>query len=142
MKSKIFAVRNQALSVDLVLLLLRLIMGAAFIIHGMGKIENPFHWMGDQAAVPGFFQFLAAISEFGGGIALILGLLTALGSLGLVCTMLVAVSVHCFALGDPFVNPKGGGSYELASVYFALALLFLIGGAGRFSLDRKIFGTK
>lgn len=52
-----------------VLLLLRLVAGTAFVIHGSQKIQNPFGWMGPQSSIPGFFQLLAAISEFGGGIA-------------------------------------------------------------------------
>ncbi len=142
MKLKIFAVRHHSTDVDLILFLLRLIMGIAFVIHGSGKIQNPMHWMGDQAPVPGVFQLLAAVSEFGGGIALILGFLTRLGALGIAFTMLVAVATLRFAMGDPFVNPTGGGSYELASIYLALALLFIIAGPGRFSLDCRLFGQK
>jgi putative oxidoreductase len=124
------------------LLLLRLVAGLAFMFHGWGKIQNPTGWMGPNATVPGVFQALAALSEFGGGLAWMLGLLTPLASLGLACTMAVAAYTHAFVLHDPFV-PKGpGGSYELASVYFCLAVLFLLAGPGRFSLDRLIFGEK
>jgi putative oxidoreductase len=35
--------------------------------------------MGKESSIPGIFQALAAISEFGGGIALISGFLTRLG---------------------------------------------------------------
>ncbi len=51
------------------LLLLRLVVGLAFMFHGYGKIQHPFGWMGPNAAIPPFFQALAAISEFGGGLA-------------------------------------------------------------------------
>src|ERR1044071_3379761 len=60
------------------LLLIRLVVGSAFMLHGWGKIQHPFSWMGPESPVPGFFQLLAAISEFGGGLAWILGLLTPL----------------------------------------------------------------
>src|SRR5438874_2313002 len=73
------------------LLVLRLVMGAAFVLHGWPKVQNPFAWMGPKASVPGFLQGLAALSEFGGGLALIAGLLTPLASLGIACTMMVAV---------------------------------------------------
>ena len=65
------------------LLVLRLVMGAAFMHHGWGKIQNPMGWMGPEATMPAILQALAAISEFGGGLALIAGLLTRLGSLGI-----------------------------------------------------------
>ena len=66
------------MDMDVVLLLIRLVMGYAFILHGWGKIQNPMGWMGPDATVPGVLQLLAAVSEFGGGIALIIGLLTRL----------------------------------------------------------------
>lgn len=124
------------------LLLLRLIVGAAFVLHGWGKIQTPFNWMPSQAPVhiPGFFQFFAALSEFGGGIALILGLLTPIASLGIGCTMSVAVHMHMIVRRDPFVNSTGGMSYEPALVYLGISILFLALGPGKFSLDKKIFG--
>jgi putative oxidoreductase len=124
------------------LLLIRLVVGTAFIIHGWQKIQNPFGWMGPQAPVPGLFQFLAAFSEFGGGIAWILGLLTPLAALGIGCTMTVAVSMHSMMLHDPFVNLTGGRSYELASAYLCIAVLLLALGPGKFSLDAKLFGER
>lgn len=124
------------------LLVLRLIVGIAFLYHGYGKILNPFGWMPADAPVPGFFQFLAALSEFGGGACLILGLLIPLSMLGLASTMAVAVSMHAFVMGDPFVNMTGGSSYELALVYFGISLMFITLGPGKISLDAIIFGSK
>ncbi|MBI4115592.1 MAG: DoxX family protein [Candidatus Omnitrophica bacterium] len=124
------------------LLLLRLIAGAAFVFHGWGKIQTPFGWMGPEATIPAFFQFLAAISEFGGGIAWIIGLLTPIASLGIGCTMTVAVHMHMLVRHDPFVNLTGGLSYEPALVYLGIAILFLVLGPGKFSLDKKIFGER
>jgi len=124
------------------LLLLRLIVGVAFLFHGWGKIQAPFAWMPPEAAVPGILQFLAAVSEFGGGLALILGLLVPLAMLGLSITMLVAASMHIFVMKDPFVSMTGGSSYELALVYLGIAILFMAIGPGKFSLDAKIFGEK
>ena len=126
------------------LFLIRLIAGAAFVLHGWGKIKNPFDWLPPEApiSIPAFFQFLAAISEFGGGIGWILGFLTPLASLGIGCTMAVAVYFHSMIAKDPFVNMTGGSSYEPALVYLGIALLFLALGPGRFSLDNKIFGER
>ena len=124
------------------LLILRLVVGCAFVIHGYGKIQNPFGWMGPNAGVPAVFQALAAVSEFGGGLAWTLGLLTPLASFGLACTMSVAVWTHAAVLHDPFVSLKGARSYELAAAYLCVALLLLLAGPGRFSLDRVVFGEK
>ena len=123
------------------LLVLRLIVGAAFVLHGQGKIATPFTWMGD-APVPGFLQMLAAVSEYFGGMALMFGLLTRPAAFGLLCTMTVAAVMGHMMNGDPFVNPKGGGSYELASVYWAISALLLTTGAGAYSLDAWLFRRK
>ena len=125
---------------DVALLLIRVVAGLAFTMHGWGKIQNPFGWMGPDGFAPGIFQALAAISEFCGGLAWIVGLLTPLASLGILSTMAVAFSYHAFMRGDPFVSMTGGPSSELAALYFSVALLLMATGPGRVSLDRKLFG--
>jgi putative oxidoreductase len=125
------------------LLVLRLVVGLAFMFHGYGKIQHPFDWMGTNSGTPGIFQALAAVSEFGGGLAWILGLLTPLASLGIACTMSVALRLHVFTLGDPFVSSTAGASsFEPAIAYLSVALLFLFAGPGRFSADQIVFGEK
>lgn len=124
------------------LLAVRLISGLALMFHGYGKIQKPFSWMGPEAPVPGFLQSLAALSEFGGGLALILGLLTPIAAFGILCTMaFAAFGVH-IKRGDPFVATQGGGSYELAAAYLGTALLILFTGPGTLSLDAFLFGKK
>ncbi len=140
--NELFQPINLSARVSAGLLLLRLVIGLAFIFHGYGKIQNPFGWMGPDAKVPGFFQMLAAVSEFGGGIAWMLGFVTPLASFGLACTMAVAVFFHAVVRGDPFASRPDGGAYEPAAVYFCVAVLFLLAGPGRFSLDRVVFGEK
>lgn len=143
MLKKLLAPKAVPNSVSVAILIIRLVMGLAFMLHGWGKIQSPFSWMPPGAPVPGFLQFLAAISEFGGGLALILGLLTRLGMLGLTITMLVAVSMHAFFFHDPFVNMSGQpNAFELPATYFTLALFFLINGPGKYSLDKMIFGER
>ncbi|MHB8078483.1 MAG: DoxX family protein [Candidatus Krumholzibacteriia bacterium] len=139
---KILAVPDRPLPVDLALLLLRLVVGVAFMFHGWIKIRHPTGWMGPQATVPGFFQVLAAISEFGGGLAWVLGLLTPPAAFGIACTMSYAIHLQAVTLGNPFVSKTGGPSYELAAVFLAVALLLIVGGPGRASLDRLLFGRR
>jgi len=124
------------------LLLLRVVVGVAFILHGSPKIQSPMAWMPETAGLPGILQLLAAVSEFGGGIAILFGLLTRVASLGLGFTMIVATAMHAFVMKDPFVNMTGGSSYELALGYAVIALLFLAMGPGQYSLDKKLFGER
>jgi len=139
---RLFTVPEHSTFGDLALLLIRVAAGLAFMLHGWGKIQNPFGWMGPDAFAPGVFQALAALSEFGGGLAWILGLLTPLASLGIACTMGVAFSLHAIVRGDPFVSMTGGPSSELAAVFFCIALLLIAIGPGRLSLDRRLFGPR
>jgi putative oxidoreductase len=128
----------QSTPASIALLILRLIAGVAMILHGYGKIQAPFSWMPPESGVPGFFQFLAALSEFGGGIAWIVGLIMPLASFGMLCTMIVATLFHAVVMKDPFVS-QGGGSYEPALVYVAVSLLFICIGPGKFSIDNFVF---
>jgi putative oxidoreductase len=122
------------------LLLLRLVVGAAFMLHGWPKIQNPTGWMGAEAPVPAALQAAAAIAEFAGGAALIVGLLTRLAAIMLGVTMAVAAGMVHISQGHPFVGKPGDPSWELAAVYFACAVLFLLAGPGRLSLDAVLFG--
>ncbi len=126
------------------LLALRLVAGAAIMMHGWPKIQNPTGWMGN-APVPGFLQAASAVAEFGGGVAWILGALTPLFSLLLVGNMAFAlVTVH-IAKGHAFVgSPQqpSGETAEAAALYFAIAVLFLLAGPGTLSADYAVFGRK
>ena len=139
---RLFAVPEHSTFADIALSVIRIAAGLAFMLHGWGKIQHPFDWMGPNAFAPGIFQALAAISEFGGGLAWILGLLTPLASLGIAFTMSVAFSMHTFMRHDPFVSNKGGPTSESAAIYLCIALLMIAIGPGRFSADRKIFGPR
>lgn len=121
-----------SISASVGMLVLRVIAGGAMMLHGWPKIQSPFSWMGADAPTPGFLQALAALSEFGGGLALVLGVLTPVAMLGWVATMAYAAYTH-WSKGDPWVGR--GGSYESALLYFAVGLFFLLAGPGRYSLD-------
>lgn len=124
------------------LLALRLVTGYAFIQHGFPKMFahgelNAFHWMGPNAPVPGILQALAAISEFGGGIALMVGLLTPLAALGIFSTMFVAITTALkglpFVSGDPSQK-----TFELAGIFLTIAFTLLLTGPGAISIDNLL----
>jgi putative oxidoreductase len=121
------------------LLVIRVLAGVAMTFHGWKKIQDPLHWM-DGSASPaiGPLQALAAISEFGGGIGLALGLLTPLCCLGIISTMTVAMYTH-IARGDAFV---GKPSWELAALHASVAAGVLFAGPGRWSADFLLVGRR
>lgn len=124
------------------LLLLRVFAGVALMMHGWPKIQAPFSW---TKGIPGPLQAAAALSEFGGGLALALGFLTPLAAFGIACTMGVAAMMAHGS--DPFMasNRKGlphVASKEPALTYLAMALLLMLIGPGRISLDWLLFGSR
>lgn len=127
------------------LLAVRLVTGAAFIIHGWQKIRSPggaFGWMGPDSGVPGVFQAGAALSEFGGGILLILGLLTPLAALAITGVMIGALAMVHLPQGHPFVGRPGEHSFELAAAYLANAIMLLLVGPGALSVDARLFAKR
>ena len=141
MITRIFSAPSHTTAADIGLLLVRLVAGAAFLRHGPVKIQNPFGWMSPQG-FPAPLQALAAVAEFGGGLLLIFGFLTALGALGIACVMVGAIFLHAVLQGDPFVSNVGGPSWELPATYLALMMLLKMVGAGKFSVDHHWFGPK
>jgi putative oxidoreductase len=118
------------------LLAMRLVLGAIMIAHGYGKVFGGFH--GHQQSVgslglPSWMAYLSAGTEFFGGIAIVLGVLTRFFSLAFVIEMAIAIwKVH-------FKNGlKGPGGYEfpLALATIALALLCFGGGPWGFNFGR------
>ncbi|MFN8614315.1 MAG: DoxX family protein [Vampirovibrionales bacterium] len=122
---------------SLMLLLFRVVMGAAFICHGWPKIQHAFTWMdGMGLAVPGIIQALAALAEVGGGVAIVLGWLTSWAGLAIAGTMVGALLMVHFPAGHPFVS-MGTPSYEPALFYLVSALWLTVSGPGAYSMDAR-----
>ena len=131
---------RKALSMDLGLLLLRVVLGALLAGHGAQKLFGAFGGHG-LAGTGGFFEsigfrpgkpmaFVAGAAEFGAGVLLILGLLTPLAGAAVIGTLLVAGSVHA---GQGLWATNGG--YELPLVYALLGAVLALVGPGAWSLD-------
>jgi len=138
---RIFNFREQHLSADLALLLLRLVYGYVFLLAGWGKMQQPTGWMPPESGFPGPLLAAAAFAELFGGISMLLGFLTRIGAIGLSITMAVATWYHIAVMHDPLINPTGGPSYQPALIYLLIALVYLAVGPGRISMDRLIAAT-
>ncbi|MGZ7023181.1 MAG: DoxX family protein, partial [Ilumatobacteraceae bacterium] len=80
----------------------------------------------------GFFAVLGGVTEFGGAIALALGLGTRIAGLALFGDMVMAMITVTWAQGLHQATPPG---YELNVAVAALGLVVALLGAGRYSLD-------
>jgi putative oxidoreductase len=128
---------------DFGLLIIRVGLGICFILHGWPKVsQNPYTWtqIGQMAhmAHPRIMGMIGAHIEFLGGILLAAGFLMRPVALLLFAQMMVAIfCVHLRATGD-LSTFAAGYSHALEDGVVFLGLVFL--GAGKFSVDSKLFG--
>jgi putative oxidoreductase len=99
-----------------------------------GKIGGSMANMGITFA-PVFWGFMASISEFGGGILILLGLFTRPASAFMAFTMLTAFMMHTSKL-----DPWSKAIYPMEMFAVFMALLFI--GAGKYSIDALISKKK
>lgn len=114
-------------------LVLRLVVGLGLAFgHGIHKLPPSEKFIEGVAKLgfpyPDGFAWAAAISEFGGGICLALGLGTRIWGFLVAFTMGTAVFKH---FGDAF------GEWELAAVYCACAFALMLLGGGKYAADRR-----
>lgn len=135
-KSFMFSVtRENNMPTELSVTALRVFTGLAMALgHGMGKLP-PSEGLISGVTAMGFplpiaFAWLAALSEFAGGLFLAIGLFTRPAALAVTFTMGVAAFMAHGA--DPFSRK------ELALLYFFVGLMFVFRGASRFSVDRLL----
>lgn len=126
------------------LTILRIFVGIIFAAHGAQKLFGAFggygiagtaQYMESIGLAPGHLMaILAGGTEFFGGLALIIGLLTRPAALGLTFLSLVAIfSVH---ISNGLFMANNG--YEFALALLGGSLAVLIEGAGKLSVDRVI----
>ncbi|HTP25483.1 MAG TPA: DoxX family protein [Anaeromyxobacteraceae bacterium] len=132
---------------------LRVMMGLAFLAHGLPKLgagHAVFAQSVQQLGIPapGFFSFVATLVEILGGVALIAGAFVSVATVLLVLEMLVAMFLVHLPHGFNFVNITGVTSQgpqfgmpgaEVNLLYIAGLLALLLGGPGPFSVDERVW---
>ncbi|KIA66557.1 DoxX family protein [Nocardia vulneris] len=127
------------ITVDIGLLIIRVVFGALMAVHGAQKLFGWFKGPGWSANAEGFelsgynpgklFGTLAGLTEFVGGLMLVAGLLTPLAGAIILGTMINAIN-SLWSLGL-----FGKDTYEMPLLFAAVGAAIAFTGAGRFSLD-------
>ena len=129
---------------DLALAAVRFALAWIFIYYGGSKLFGWWHGMGIHGTTlyfantahlhpGGFFAVLGGLIEFGGAIAIALGFASRLAGMALVGDMVMAMITVTF--GNGFNSEKLPAGYEFNVALAVLALVIVILGAGRLSVD-------
>lgn len=145
---------------DLGLLILRVVVGIVFVMHGLQKLTT-WTWL-DGFGIDGFAAFLAntapgadpnlgfdpdvtrtlallgGLTETIGGAFLILGLITPIAGSAVLGVILVAGAYKMTLAGGVwFFTAQGGGGIEYELVLAAAAVALILCGPGTYSFDRQ-----
>lgn len=126
--------------VAVVLLVFRVVVGAAMFRHGLPKLRGggwrqSGQWIASMG-VPASFALLVGLLELLGGVFLIVGLLVpVVGFLFLLQFAGIIVMKKSKANAAFMPKGQGGGSYEVDYAYLAASIALIALGAGSLSLD-------
>lgn len=127
----------------------RLALGLVMFPHGAQKMLGWFGGYGlsgtmgfftGKMHIPAGFAFLAILAEFAGSLGLVVGALSRVAALGIGSVMVVAILTTHAANGF-FMNWAGnqkGEGFEYHLLVIGLALIVMIHGAGKASVDALI----
>ncbi|MDP8901885.1 MAG: DoxX family protein [Actinomycetota bacterium] len=132
---------------NLAALILRVALGGLMAGHGAQKLFGSFGGPGMEGT-SGFMEmlglepgkrwaFAAGLSEFGGGLLTLLGFLNPVGPIGVIGSMAMATTKAHW--GKPIWVTEGGAELPVTNIAAATALI--VGGPGKYSLDRA-FGLR
>jgi len=123
---------------DWALVVLRVGVGAIFLVHGTQK--RAMWKMQPSPQMPASLLSLLkvlSIAEPLGALAVLSGLLTQPAAAGFCLVMLGAIRLKITQMHKGF---SGDGGWEFEFIILVAAIALVITGAGRFALDRLLFG--
>lgn len=132
------------ISMDITLLVLRVVVGLLFFGHGTQKLfgwwgghglEGTGQWLESIEIVPGrIWAMIVGLAETLGGLGLAIGLLTPIAGAAIISVMLMAIlRVH---LENGLWNTENGFEYPLVNL--TIATVVALSGPGIYSLDNAL----
>ncbi len=120
-------------------LLLRVVLGLLFLLHGIAKIKGGvggIEGMVTGAGLPGFVAYGVYIGEVLAPILLIAGFYSRIAAVVIAINMVFAIALahagEIFQLGK-----QGGWALELQGMFLFTAIAVALIGPGRFSINRR-----
>lgn len=117
-------------------LILRAVLAAMLLFHGISKLHHGIGFIADmlaKAGLPAVIGYGVYIGEIVAPLFILAGLFTRAAALVVAINMIVAVSL---AHTSQFftINDTGGWALELQGMYFFTAVALVLLGAGRYSV--------
>ncbi|MFC4803028.1 DoxX family protein [Neobacillus sp. GCM10023253] len=132
-----------AIKNEVVTTILRVFLGATFLIHGIAKfqggIENTVGFF-ESIGIPGFTAYVVALIELIGGIAVILGIGTRVISILFAIVLAVAIVKVKIAVG--FLGNGQMAGYELDLALMAISIYLAVANKSVLALDNVLFRSE
>ncbi|WP_284037180.1 DoxX family protein [Neobacillus sp. 114] len=132
-----------AIKNEMVTTILRVFLGATFLIHGVAKfqggIENTAGFF-ESLGLPGFSAYVVALIELIGGIAVILGIGTRVISILFAIVLAVAIVKVKIAVG--FLGNGQMAGYELDLALMAISIYLAAANKSVLALDNVLFRSE
>lgn len=130
---------NQAAMQDLGRLLLRLVLGALVLLHGIAKLRggmSGIEGMVVAQGLPGFLAYGVLVGEVLAPLMLLLGFHARIGAVLVAVNMLFAIALaHLGQLGE--LNRQGGWALELQGMFLGTAIAIALLGPGRYGIHNR-----
>ena len=115
--------------------IVRILVGLLFLQHGAQKL---FGVLGGSSVELISLMGLAGVIEFFGGLAIALGFFTRLAAL--ISGLEMVVAYFMFHASKSLIPINNGG--ELAALFLLTFVLFLVYGAGKWSLEKNLLNKE
>jgi putative oxidoreductase len=130
---------NQAAAQDFGKLVLRVVLGALILLHGISKLKgglDPIQGLVQAHGLPGFVAYGVLVGEVLAPLMLLFGVYARIGAILVVLNMLFAFAmVHMGQLGQ--LNEQGGWALELQGMFLFTAIAIALLGPGRYAVNQR-----